>query len=70
MTFRALYFSENIRYSWEERYNSFREKAADNEMKVKKILQRDTAENFDSLEKSQSADCKSDESESRKFKIS
>ena len=36
MTFRTLYFSESTKYSWEERYSSFRGKAIENEIKVNK----------------------------------
>ena len=36
MTFRALYFFEDRGYNWEERYSSFREKAAKNNIKINK----------------------------------
>ena len=36
MAFKTLYSSEDVRYSWEERYDDFREKAADNEIEINK----------------------------------
>ena len=40
MAFRALYFFKDKEYNWEERYSSFREKDAENKMKINKNISK------------------------------